>query len=238
VLWGVGALATVYLHPSVVVLIPILGAYLVWRRRSWRSFAGLCAALVIILLGLAPWAIRNQRVLGGTCVLTTRLGISLYDGVGPRATGRSDLAYTKDIPEARDLDELAWNRWFFREAVTCMRSEPGRTVSLAVRKFLLTWNVFPNAPDQRSVLRMAISAAWMVPMLVLGGIGLLRGRIVAGGRAILLIPVAYFTLLHMVFVGSVRYRVPIMPFVEILAAVGLSVLAHRLVWGSGRDPRK
>ena len=118
-----------------------------------------------------------------------------------------------------------------------MRSEPGRTVVLAVRKFLLTWNIFPNAPDQRSAGRMVLSAAWMVPMLVLGGIGLLRGRIVAGGRTILLIPVAYFTLLHMVFVGSVRYRVPIMPFVEILAAVGLTVLARRLVWGSGRDSR-
>ena len=35
---------------------------------------------------------------------------------------------------------------------------------------------------------------------------------------LLWLPVLYFTLVHCVFVGSLRYRVPLMPFVSIAAA--------------------
>jgi hypothetical protein len=48
--------------------------------------------------------------------------------------------------------------------------------------------------------------------------------------ALLLLPAAYFTLIHMVFVGSVRYRLPAMPFIFILAAVGLCALLRAAVW--------
>ena len=41
---------------------------------------------------------------------------------------------------------------------------------------------------------------------------------------VLLFPVIAFTLLHTVFVGSVRYRVPIMPMVMVLSAVGVTVI--------------
>jgi hypothetical protein len=42
----------------------------------------------------------------------------------------------------------------------------------------------------------------------------------------LLAPVLYFTLVHMVFVGSIRYRVPVIPMLFVAAAVTLSRLSH------------
>jgi hypothetical protein len=41
-----------------------------------------------------------------------------------------------------------------------------------------------------------------------------------GAWLLLLTPVAAFTALHMVYVGSVRYRVPVMPFIMVLSAAG------------------
>jgi hypothetical protein len=227
-LWGMTFLACTYLHPSVVLLFPIAGLLLLLRHRSWSLLGGFVFALMILVIGIAPWSVRNHRVLGGRCLLTSRLGISLYDGIGPRADGRSDLAYTRQIAEVRGLDELSRNRWFLQRSLEHIRAEPGRLLNLAGRKLLFTWNVVPNLESHRSWMEMLVSAAWMVPMLILGVIGLLAPGPNRSTRAILLLPVAYFTLLHMLFVGSVRYRVPVMPYVEVLAAVGVMLVARSI----------
>ena len=227
-LWALSFLLCVYLHPSVVLLLPVSGLGLLLRRRTWRNLGGFGVALVVLIAGVAPWAVRNQRLLGGPCLLTSRLGISLYDGLGPRATGRSDLAYTRDLAEIQGLDELGRNRWFLARSLGHLRSDPARIMRLAWRKLLLTWNVVPNLEAQRTPAGMLVSACWMVPVLLLGAVGLLAWRAARGDKVLLLIPPLYFTLLHVVFVGSVRYRVPVMPYVEILAAAGLLFMFRRL----------
>jgi hypothetical protein len=225
-----------YLHPSAVLLLPIAGLLLVLRHRMWSHLGGFAVALMIVVMGLAPWSLRNHRVLGGRCLQTSRLGISLYDGVGPQADGRSDLAYTRQIADVQGLDELDRNRWFLRNSLEHIRAEPGRILRLAGRKLLLTWNVVPNLEAHRSPIEMLVSAAWMVPMLILGATGLLTPGPNRSTRALLLLPVAYFTLLHMLFVGSVRYRVPVMPYVEVLAAVGLLLVARSIRSKPNRPP--
>ncbi|UCG32514.1 MAG: hypothetical protein JSU68_12715 [Phycisphaerales bacterium] len=233
-LWGASFLVCTYLHPSVVLLLPLAGLLLVLRHRTWSHLGGFAVALIIVVIGLAPWSLRNHRVLGGRCLLSSRLGISLYDGVGPKADGRSDLAYTRQIADVRGLDELGKNRWFLQRSLEHIRAEPGRILRLAGRKLLLTWNVVPNLEAHRSAAEMLVSAAWMVPALILGVAGLLAPGPSRSTCALLLLPVAYFTLLHMLFVGSVRYRTPVMPYVEVLAAVGLLLVARSIRPRTGR----
>ena len=72
-----------------------------------------------------------------------------------------------------------------------------------------------------------VSVAFTTVTLLLAFVGLARafGRRDTASTAsrrrlhlLLWLPVIYFTLVHCVFVGSLRYRVPLMPFVEIAAA--------------------
>ena len=70
--------------------------------------------------------------------------------------------------------------------------------------------------------------AW-VPIILLACVGILKRKREIALLLLLLSPVAYFTLLHMVFVGSVRYRTPIKPFVILLAASGAEAIR---VWWS------
>lgn len=235
---GLGWLC-IMLRPSAVFLVAMLPAVVVlWRRFERRSLVAGALLAAVPVAGLFPWALRNHQILGQWCWLTTRGGISLYDGVRPGATGESDLARTKTIPELQELNEVEWNGYFKAEAWKAIREDPGRLVRLMGTKFVRTWNLVPNLAAYRGGPVAWLSGVWMAIVLVLATAGFAvtvgrpsrvdREQSSGGARTaaalFLLLPVVVFTLLHMVFVGSVRYRVPVMPFICVLAATGVIAL--------------
>lgn len=226
----------IMLRPSAVFLAALLPFAIILRRRfQRRSWLATGLLIAVPTLGLFPWAMRNHQTIGQWRWLTTRGGISLYDGVRQGATGDSDLAHTKTLPQVQGMSETEWDAYFGELARQAIREDPGRIVRLMGAKFLRTWSLKPNVAAYRSGPVAWISAAWMAVILILAAIGLcaaLSRRTGAPGQrpsrhdratAVLhlLLPVIVFTLLHIIFVGSVRYRVPVMPFVCVLAATGL-----------------
>ncbi|MCP4594210.1 MAG: hypothetical protein GY842_26065 [bacterium] len=227
ILVGLLGLACVYARESTLGLIgAVLVVHLIRRRFERNSWLGVAVVGGVLLAGLFPWALRNHQVLGDWCWLTTRAGISLYDGVGPQATGASDLGDVKRQDAVRELTELEYNRYFLNAAWAEVRADPFRVVQLAVRKFGRMWNPVPNAAEYQSAMVRVVSAAWMIPLLLLalaGAVVLARDRTAGGLGAVvfLLLPALYLSALHMVFVGSVRYRLGAMPMLAVLAAVVL-----------------
>lgn len=222
---GLLAWSAVMLRPAAVILLPIIAVMLVargWHQRTaWLTAAG---TLAIVVAGLVPWAARNQQVIGQWRWFTTRSGISLYDGVRHQATGASDLAHTKQSPSLAGLSEVEWDAHFRRQAWSAIRDDPVRILSLAGTKFLRTWSLQPNVETHRGGLISLVSTAWMVGVLLTAALGLWARRRPVYPWLVLLAPPIAFTLLHMVFVGSVRYRVPLMPMLHVLSAAGIAWL--------------
>ncbi|HSW44079.1 MAG TPA: hypothetical protein VLM89_00740 [Phycisphaerae bacterium] len=215
----------VMLRPSAVMLVAATAALLLAGRRAIRQrWQAAAIVVVVVIIALLPWALRNRVVLGQWRWLTTRGGISLYDGLQPGATGGSDLAHTKTLPEMRGLSEIAWDRYFRDQAWAAVRQDPARAIGLAWNKFLRTWSLGPNVAAYRHGLPAVVSAGWTASLLVLAIVGLWSRRRSAAACVTILLPVIVFTLLHMVFIGSVRYRVPVMPMVMVLSAAGLHCL--------------
>ena len=190
-------------------------------------------AMGVVVVSLLPWAARNHAVTGDWCWLTHRAGISLYDGVGPQASGASDLGEVKQSDAVRYLDEVAWNRYFLDQAVAAIQADPERVLRLAGVKLTRMWNPIPNVETYRSRVVRLIAAAWTVPTFALAVIGvmlLLIGRNRGGLRTalFLLLPAAYLSAVHSLFIGSVRYRLAAVPMIEILAAVALAAIYERL----------
>ncbi len=237
---GLVAALCVYVRESGVGLIAVaLGFVLVCRRFDRRTSVGVAIAAGLVVLALVPWAARNRRVVGEWYWLTTRAGISLYDGVGPQATGDSDLGNIKQMPAVRGLSEVEWNRYFMDESVKAIKSEPGRIVTLAGKKLARMWNPFPNVQTYQSPLVRTIAAVWTIPTFILAVVGALLLTIRSGKQDVrtaifLLLPALYLSALHSLFVGSVRYRLGAIPMVEILAAVALVVVVDRVRQGSAR----
>jgi hypothetical protein len=226
---AVGLLSALCVHLRESSLGLILGVLLLvaLRRRFDPPACKLIGGtLFVVVLTLVPWMLRNNAILGEPVWLTTRGGISLYDGVGPQADGTSDLGDIKAMPEVANLTELQWDDYFMRKAMSAIRDDPGRVLKLAIVKIRRMWNPMPNVETYQSAMVRLIAAVWCIPTFALaiaGGIILLkrRDRVAMWRVGLLLLPTIYFTALHSVFVGSIRYRLPAVVTLEILAAVAI-----------------
>lgn len=231
---GLTAAFCVYARESTLGLIALVSCtLLIWRRFDRRTITGAAISSAIVFAALIPWAIRNHAVVGEWCWLTTRGGISLYDGVGPRATGASDLGQIKQMPAVRGLSETQWNRYFLSQSFEAIRADPARVIRLAGIKLSRMWNPFPNAQGYKSGLAGAVSPVWMLPVCGLALVGLVLLPVTHGRSGLriaffMLLPAVYLSGVHSLFVGSVRYRLGAMPMLEILAAFAVVKLLDRV----------
>ncbi len=240
---AVGLLAStcIYLRESSVGLLVLLALLCVLRRRrDWRCLAVILIVSFVVRSTLVPWAIRNGAVIGEMTRLTTRGGISLYDGVGPQADGSSNLGDVQQMPAVRWLSETEWNHYFFEKSLEEIRNNPRRILDLAIIKLNRLWNPFPNVGTYQSHFVRAVSAIWTIPIYVCAIAALpillrMRNRRGAYGVVLMILPALYFSAIHSLFVGSVRYRIPAMPMIEILAAVVVASLVARLTRGRSNE---
>jgi hypothetical protein len=219
VLWGVA----VYLRAEALWLIVPLAGWAAWQLRG-RVIARMglaCVPVGIVFLMLMPWWVRNCNRFGsGFFRMTTLEGISLYEAVYPEADGGPQQHKIDPLPaEMKGMNEAQRNDEWARRAWGYVRAEPLRVGKLAVVKMGRTWSPWFNAAEMRNGALQVAMAAWYVPVFLLAVLGLMR----MPGRMLVLwfLPVAYFTAVHAVYLGSVRYRVAVMPVVFLLAARGI-----------------
>ncbi|NLX13372.1 MAG: hypothetical protein GXY44_06930 [Phycisphaerales bacterium] len=219
---GLMLLGCIFVRPSTLVMVPLIAFIIALFRRFDRDGVIAAAAILfVVIIGLTPWGYRNRVIIGEWRWLTTRGGVSLYDGLQPGASGASDLAHTKEFPELRGLGEIEWDSWFRQKALDTVRRDPGTVLRLAAVKFARTWSPWPNVEQYRRGPIAWLSAVWILASLASAAAGWWHYRHQVRGWVLLLLPVITITLLHTIFVGSVRYRVPLMPLVYVLSASGL-----------------
>ncbi len=222
---GLLAAAAIFVRPSWLLAVPafvLIDLVLAANRTAAVRRGGL--VLLGTIVAITPWAVRNGIVLGRFVPTTTWLGPTLYDGFNPDADGTSDMRfYENDRAAGRldGLDEVEIDSLYRRRSWEFVRSSPSQAVALAGRKQLRFWSPWLNAEAFRGPVARVGMAAVTLPLFVLAGCGAwqLRRRPVAFWATVG--PLLYFAVLHCVFVGSVRYRVPAEYPLWIAAAFGL-----------------
>jgi hypothetical protein len=204
-----------------------------------QRLAPALALLAALAVAMAPWTIRNDRVTGHFIPTTLWVGASLYDGISPQATGDSDMRFVEQqgFYARRDVQDFEYqaDRHYRQAALEFARERPWRVLALAAVKLSRFFNPFPNAGQfghwtiawgvglfESTVLLLAVAGFWQLRATSW------RWLLAAG-------PVLYFALVHAVFVGSIRYRLPAEYPLLVLSAVGLQRIAP---WRSGRTPTK
>ncbi|HVT88663.1 MAG TPA: hypothetical protein VHD56_07425 [Tepidisphaeraceae bacterium] len=232
--WWSGALLlalSVLVRPSALALPMVLGLGADFVRRK-RPVVGI-ATLAMTILVLIPWAYRNHLAVNQWVWGTTNGGISLYDGMNPSATGASDQRFVANMPQLRTLSEVERSRYFSHQAWAYAADHPAAVLKLAAIKIGRTLSPIPLSAEYGSNRRLvAVALAYMVPLDLLAIVGLWRAR--RSAKMYLLLPVLYFTAVHAVFIGSLRYRVPADVPIAILAALGVARTREALITDSER----
>ncbi|MBR6480770.1 MAG: hypothetical protein IKT12_03615, partial [Thermoguttaceae bacterium] len=223
--WALG----VYVRPDALCLFPFVVCVL-FLFRDTRVFvsryacrAVLCGAILLsVFIGLmSPWWVRNARLTGRFIPTTLQVGASLYDGLSPTASGGSDMVFVdrfRDELDRTEATEPGGNKEFYEvrldramkeAALDWARKHPKEAIRLAGVKFFRLWNVFPNEPAFSAVPARLLICLTFLPVSLGAFWGAWRLRRVQLVR-LLWIPALYITLLHLIFVSSLRYRAPIL----------------------------
>lgn len=228
---GVSAGAATLMRPSWLLFTPFALAIGMAFSRERAKHALIGGTMLLGLAAtMAPWWVRNYLVTGRFVATSLQVGASLYDGLSPNATGGSDLRYAEAMqhkylterrgPPVQTIDEVEVeiDAYLRDTAIAWAREHPRRALELAWIKFVRIWNVWPNAEEFQSVRLRLIVALGYAPLLGLALWGAWRFVRRGWPYGLCLLPAAYFTLLHVVFVGSIRYRQPAMLSLIVLAA--------------------
>jgi hypothetical protein len=229
---GIAALA----RPQALFVLPALPL--------WRHFGAppehhyprrLVMASAGFALALAPWIMRNAKVLGRPVPFTTNGGGTLYgannDSVARTPELRGWWIATNGLPGRRSVDaathEADADRLEYALGTTWIRSHPAAFGRLALHKFgnlLLPWD---RSTNRRYTMLAGICVAPILALLLIGTAAAWRRRelqlLLPAGTAFLGIAVQ-----AMVFYGSARFRDAFFLLFVPLVARGMEAITDRL----------
>jgi 4-amino-4-deoxy-L-arabinose transferase-like glycosyltransferase len=225
-----------------------LGALAVWRGSRGNGRAALAAPALFLAgfaLALAPVAWRNHRVAGTWVPTTTQGGQNFYMGNNPDnlsgsygalpflrmnpAFEEEDFRAEAERRTGRTLDARETSRFWYGEAWRFVREQPGTAFALLARKLALVWNDYEVSDNQDQYLLARHSWVMRLPLPGFGvtaacaAVGVVAGLAVPAVRLLAGFAILYATSVAAFFVFA-RYRIPLVPALVPLAALGVRAL--------------
>jgi 4-amino-4-deoxy-L-arabinose transferase-like glycosyltransferase len=197
--------------PTFAYGIPLIGLWLIWRERPWRS-----AILFVIAAGLVIgiWTLRNYRVFNTFVFVTTDSGFNFLMGNAPETTPNSGLTidFDKYKNEAVGLDEVQADAFYRARAMGFVSDNKMHAVQLYFSKVLNYFN-FRNdmrTQGESSLLKdavMLIGYGTLILILLLRIICFRLFRF-SDWEIFLLLFYLFSAFVYAVFFTRIRFRLP------------------------------
>jgi len=224
VLWGLIAVT----NASLMLCLPAMMVWIVWPEvRAWRLARGTVVGVVLTCVAfaavLAPWVVRNVRVMGAPVLTRDNFGVELYESTLERNDGfpwgTTVPLWTGD-PEYRQyvrMGEIAFAKMRGDEAKTRIAARPGRTAKWTLDRFLFFWDGTPHAANGHLANEFLRQLSYcFLSVCGLLGLGLMLKRRVEGAglfaAIFLLLPLPYYLV-----TVQPRFRHPMEPLIAVLA---------------------
>jgi hypothetical protein len=224
VLWGLIALS----NASLLLCLPAMLVWVAWPevrrlRLSGKTVGGWVVTSVVFAAVLAPWVVRNERVMHGLVLTRDNFGVELYNSSLPSNDGLpwgTAMPLWQGDPVFRmyeQMGELKFAQMRQKEAMANLRAEPGMFARWTVGRFFFFWDGTPHPANGHGVMEYLRQLSYsFISVCGLLGLGLMVRRRVEGAGLF----VAMFALVPLVYylvTVQPRFRHPIEPLIAILA---------------------
>ncbi len=220
----------------------VLGGYpaflflALWRGRGLRRAFLFCALLGVGWLApSAAWTARNYFKYGKVVPAATLMGWNLYEGftLDREVVRRRPFEMGAEAKSLGLTDPIAVGDHFAKKTAELVKADPLGAVKTVIGKAFLFWRPFPYDPHtwwQRGALGLYFTAVFALALW--GARPTLSAASPWGAVWALFV---YLTAVHSVFFTSLRYRLPLEPFLCLLAALGMLNAGARI---HGRSRRR
>jgi 4-amino-4-deoxy-L-arabinose transferase-like glycosyltransferase len=222
---GVAAL----LRQTVLLFAPFLLFWLFWELKNagirWWYIA---APIVVIILMIAPWTIRNYLVYHEFLLLNSNAGYAFFASNNPNlgTDWRNDVVVVPVPQELAGQNEAVLDRALTRKATQFILADPVRYLRLTLDKTLEYFRFWPSSDSSRiSNLNRVLSFGLYLPFMLLGlSLSFSHWR----NFLTLYLFIVIHTAIHLLSWPSPRYRLPVDAVLMVFAGLSLIELAKQL----------
>jgi 4-amino-4-deoxy-L-arabinose transferase-like glycosyltransferase len=191
-----------------------------------KKFIPSLVILVVVLLFMLPWALRNYQVFNEFVPLTTSGGLNFYRGNNPEELGSwGNEIITKEITNIKrdNKFELTVSDVYLAHAFSYIKNNPGRAVRGIFIKIYHLWGV--DTSDNRSYLWVYTLPSILI--LILFIFGFIKSYSLERYRYIYLFFI-YSSIIAVVFFTLPRYQTMMKILIIPFAAYGIETLVRKL----------
>lgn len=225
-------------RPTLDLLAPILifsFAYYVHKLDLKISLLHVLKYFVVYVIFMSPWWFHQVNKYEQFVRLNLGDGIVWFSGNNPEnKSGGGVVGSVKGDDMNLTLfssikDPIEKNDAMKKAAFEFIEKNPQRFIELAGIKFMRFWRLWPYAPEYENPLTIIISIASYGLILALNIVFFIQYKKV-NFRVIfpILLLIFYFTIVHIILIASIRYRLPLEPFLIIFASVVLGSIVHTI----------
>ena len=217
------------LRQTILIVIPFLLLWLIWELRTreshWWHFA---LPVIIPVLMIVPWTIRNYLVYHQFLPLNSNAGYAFYASNNPNleTDWRNDVVVVPVPKELAGKNEAELNQALTQKGAEFILSNPKRYLLLTLDKSLEFFKFWPSSESGRmSNLVRVLSFGLYLPFMLFGlYLSFSRWR----SFAILYLFIVIHTGIHLLTWPAPRYRLPVDAVSMVFAGMAFLELARML----------